>query len=364
MRDEEEERFENRARHSSHNSSRSEFDFISSIRQKALRRQQKSFTSSLRPPPSSLLFGIGDDAAVIEQRGGFDSVVTSDLLVEEVDFRLGTTTPHSLGHKALAVSLSDVAAMGARPRWALLSIGVPARIWRTKFLDELYEGFFALADRYKVALIGGDLSRTPERVLIDSTVIGDTAHGSAVLRSGARPGDHIFVTGDLGGSSVGLRLLEQGRSLRLASEQHGIAQAIHRQRRPAPRVSWGALLGEEAIASAMIDISDGLSSDLTHLCHESRVGATIDARRIPIDPNVTRLCESLRLNPLQAALNGGEDFELLFTIHPRDLARLPISVGGVTATYIGDVTRERAGVVLRTGKTFRSLKPGGFEHFY
>jgi thiamine-monophosphate kinase len=365
MKDVEDERFENRSHHSSHNSSRSEFDFINSIREKALGRGRRSSSnSSLVTRHSSLLYGIGDDAAVIEQRGGFDSVVTSDLLVEEIDFRLDTTAPRALGHKALAVSLSDVAAMGARPKFALLSIGVPASIWRGKFLDELYEGFFALADRYGVELIGGDISRTPERVLIDSTVIGDVAHGFAVLRSGARPGDHIFVTGDLGASSVGLRLLEQGQRNRRTYEEQSIARAIRRHRRPEPRVSWGALLGEEGLASAMIDLSDGLSSDLAHLCHESRAGAIIDARRIPIDPLVISLCERLGLDPLERALNGGEDFELLFTVHPRNLSRLPRRVGGVPATYVGDMTHDRNRILLRAGKRLHRLEPQGFEHFY
>ena len=132
---------------------------------------------------------------------GRDTVITADLLVEDVDFRLATTTPELLGHKALAVSLSDVAAMGALPRWALLSLGVPERIWRSSFLDQFYKGFFALADRYGVALVGGDVSRTPERVVIDSIVLGEAIHGRARLRSGARAGDHIFVTGSLGGAA-------------------------------------------------------------------------------------------------------------------------------------------------------------------
>src|SRR4051794_18434871 len=165
MRDAEDgDQFNNRARRSSRIASRSEFDFINSIRQKALRRARRK-TSSLRPHPSSLLFGIGDDAAVIEQRNGLDTVITTDLLVEEVDFRLTTTTARLLGHKALAVSLSDIAAMGARPRHALLSLGVPRGIWRTKFPYEFYEGFFSLADRFQVALIGGDVSRTPDRIV-------------------------------------------------------------------------------------------------------------------------------------------------------------------------------------------------------
>ncbi|HEY0322370.1 MAG TPA: thiamine-phosphate kinase [Pyrinomonadaceae bacterium] len=364
MRDEEEDnaRLDNRARRSSRNSSRSEFDFINSIRQKALRRGRGK-TSSLIPHPSSLLFGIGDDAAVIEQRGGFCSVVTSDLLVEDVDFRLTTTTPRLLGHKALAVSLSDIAAMGARPRWALLSIGVPREIWRSKFLDSFYEGFFALADRYGVALVGGDVSRTPDRIVIDSIVLGETTHDKAVMRNGARPGDHIFVTGNLGGASLGLQLLEQGRRIASGVDRRSIERAIRRHRQPEPRVAWGAMLGEGGLATAMIDISDGLSSDLAHLCRESRVGARVYASRIPVDPCAAHLCEQLRQDPLEAAINGGEDFELLFTVHPGDLMRLPERVGAVPATYIGDVTDERDRIALRQGIRSRALKRGGFLHF-
>jgi thiamine-monophosphate kinase len=366
MRNEEEsDSFRRRTRHSEGHSSRSEFDFINLIRRQAIdRRRRNSFHPSPITNHSSLLYGIGDDAAVIEQRPGFDTVITADLLVEEVDFRLTTTTPRLLGHKALAASLSDIAAMGARPRFALLSIGVPHAIWRSSFLDQFYAGFFALADRYGVALIGGDVSRTPESIVIDSIVMGEAVHNRAVLRSGARPGDHIFVTGDLGGSGLGLRLLEGGGYRRMTPAGHPmIERSIRRHRRPEPRVSWGALIGEEGLASSMIDLSDGLSSDLAHLCHESVVGARIDARRIPIDPLVARLCAELRLDPLATALNGGEDFELLFTIHPRDLARLPRRIGDVPATYIGDVTDEPSNIVLHEGARFRRLKRGGFMHF-
>lgn len=365
MRDEEEEgdRFENRARRSSRTSARSEFDFINSIRQRAAQRKARK-TSSLTMPPSSLLFGIGDDAAVIEQPGGLCTVVTADLLVEEIDFRLKTTTARLLGHKALAVSLSDVAAMGARPRWSLLSVGVPPEIWRSSFPDEFYSGFFALADRYRVALIGGDVSRTPERIVIDSVLMGETARASAILRSGARPGDHIFVTGALGGSALGLRLLERGMNGRLLrDEQPLVERLIRRHRQPEPRVAWGAALGEEKLATAMIDISDGLSSDLAHLCLESGVGAKLHAERIPVDPSVARLCERLQLDPLEAAVNGGEDFELLFTLRPSNLSRLPKRIGRVPATYIGDITSGRDGILLLKGSRALPLKPGGFEHF-
>src|SRR5437764_2353927 len=215
----------------------SEFDFINRIRQRALNYSENS---SLITHNSSLSFGIGDDAAVIRQRSGHDTVITTDLLVEEIDFRLNTTTPWLLGYKALAVSLSDIAAMGARPRFALLSIGVPSAIWNSDFVDELYEGFFALAETYKVALIGGDVSRTPERIIIDSIVLGETVTGRAILRSGARAGDHIFVTGSLGGAAAGLRLLEHGARLRKtpprSTYNQVVEQLILRQLRPEPRV--------------------------------------------------------------------------------------------------------------------------------
>jgi thiamine-monophosphate kinase len=348
--------------------SRSEFDFIERIRQRATnQRRTNDFNSSLITHHSSLSLGIGDDAAVIQQLPGRDTVITTDLLVEDIDFRLSTTTPWLLGYKALAVSLSDIAAMGAHPRYALLSIGVPQEIWNSDFVDELYEGFFALAETYNLALIGGDVSRTPERIVIDSIVLGETARARAVRRSGARPGDHIFVTGALGGAAAGLRLLERGARLRRkrprSSHYRNIEQLLLRQLRPEPRVAWGTALGEERLATAMIDISDGLSSDLAHLCRESNVGAIVDASRIPVDSPVINLCGRRALDPLLLALHGGEDFELLFTVRPRDLSWLPRRVGGVPVTYIGDITNESGHIRIAEGSRVWTLESGGFQHF-
>jgi thiamine-monophosphate kinase len=314
-----------------------------------------------------LLFGIGDDAAIIRQFDGRDTLITADLLVEEIDFRLSSMPPRLLGHKALAVSLSDIAAMGGRPRWAMLSIGVPRDTWRSGFLDELYDGFFALADYYGVALIGGDVSRTPERVVIDSIVMGEAAQGRAVRRTGARPGDHIFVTGTLGGAAAGLHLLERGASLAekpLGQRSRGaVEELLLRHMQPLPRVEWGERLGRERLATAMIDLSDGLSSDIAHLCAESGVGAALEVARIPVDPRLSSMCEGRGPSPLGLALHGGEDFELLFTVRPRDLRRLPLAVNGVPATYIGDVTREPARITLAEGQHRWILKPEGFQHF-
>jgi thiamine-monophosphate kinase len=310
--------------------------------------------------------GIGDDAAVIKHADGRETVVSTDLLVEDIDFRLEATQPRLLGHKALAVSLSDVAAMGARPRWAICSVGVPESIWESTFLDEFYEGYLALCNRYDVKLIGGDISRTPERVVIDSIALGDCNRTPAILRSGAKPGDRIFVTGALGGAAAGLRLIERGVSVNKPTNDEEwplIDELLLRQLAPHARVGWGLVLGQEQLATAMIDISDGLSSDLHHLCQQSSVGALINAETIPVDPLVTQLCGRRALDPLMLALHGGEDFELLFTVSPSKVARLPRKVDGVSVTEIGEINLAADGVRVAEGSRVWELHPEGWTHF-
>lgn len=327
---------------------RSEFEFIDALRQR---------------------FGapIGDDAALLRPSAGTEIVVTTDLLVEDIDFRRTTAPAALLGHKALAVSLSDIAAMGARPRWSLISIGVPEDVWETDFADQFYEGLAALADRYDVKLIGGDTSRTPDKIVIDSIVIGECTVGQAIKRSGARPGDQIFVTGSLGGAAAGLRLIERGAHLaeqNLADEDsQKIDHVLLRQLRPDPRVGWGMVLGEEGLATSLIDISDGLSSDLNHLCTESGVGALIGSTLLPIDHQVVELCGRRALDPLQLALHGGEDFELLFTVNPEHAPRLPRRVDGIQITRIGEVRAASEGVKISEGARVWELNPGGWKHF-
>jgi thiamine-monophosphate kinase len=332
-----------------------EFDRIKQIRALAEARNRDV---------SGLVRGIGDDAAVIKSFGGTDVVISTDLLVEDIDFRRDTTRPDLLGHKALAVSLSDIAAMGSRPRWALLSIGVPEDVWNSRFLDQFYEGFFALADRYAVKLIGGDLSRTPEKIVIDSMVVGECPVNRELFRRGAKPGDQIYVTGFLGDAAAGLRLIERGTKLH---EDRGISHPVDnlllRQLQPEPRVGWGLLLGEKQLATAMIDISDGLSSDLNHLCEESGVGAVVEASRLPIDEVVSELCGRRALDPLMLALHGGEDFELLFTVSPEKVVQLPLRVDGVAITRIGEIRAAPEGVRISEGSHVWKLEPGGWEHF-
>jgi thiamine-monophosphate kinase len=356
------------AKQSSANSiNNSEFDLIARIKRRAEEARGGAQTDGL-------VLGIGDDAAVFDGRGRRDSVITADLLVEDVDFRR-TSLPQDIGYKALAVSLSDIAAMGARPRWTLLSLGLPQDIYDSPFATGIYEGFLSAARRFGVTLIGGDLSRTPERIVIDSIVIGETRRGRAVLRSGARAGDQIYVTGTLGGAAAGLKLLEHANGLRTRAARaralFGLAGLTRRQMRPAPRVECGALLGERRLASALIDLSDGLSSDLAHLCERSGVGALVEAARIPVAPLLRRanainsygLTRALTDDSLDLALHGGEDFELLFTVRPHIAARLPRRLGGVRLTRIGEVRAAGEGIRISRGGSAEILRPSGFDHF-
>ena len=371
-----------------------EFDFIRRLREQTRTRNQSP----------RILTGIGDDASVISEAGNRDFVVTTDLLVEGVDFYRDTAPASLLGHKALAVSLSDIAAMGARPLWSLVSIGMPAEVWADDFKESFFEGYFALADRYGVVLCGGDVSEAKDKTVIDSIVGGEVNSGRAVLRSTAQPGDQIFVTGGLGGAAAGLKLIEMGArmgpkgltslpapskrgtspTVREGSELRGTsptvregskAAEIHtselrtiealllRQLFPDARVGWGIVLGEERLASAMIDVSDGLSSDLGHLCRQSNVGALLQSERIPIDKEVTKLCGRRALDPLALALHGGEDFELLFTVRPDDVTRLPKRVDGVKASHIGEITNQSGVIRIAEGRRIWDLQPRGFEHF-
>ena len=217
--------------------------------------------------------------------------------------------------------------------------------------------------RHGVHIIGGDISRTPRHVVLDSVVLGETGRGRAVLRAGARPGDQIFVTGSLGGAAAGLRLLREGRDAKGGDRRsRARRQLIRQQTRPTPRVEWGRLLGARRLATSLIDLSDGLSSDLSHLCAESGVGASVEAALLPLDPSA-RAAGFGDEDALRLALDGGEDFELLFTARPRDASKLPREVEGVRLTRIGEVTGGRGELkLLREGRAL-PLRPGGFEHF-
>jgi len=275
-----------------------EFEFIDSLRSKYH------------------LSKIGDDCAVLPKDGESDLLLTADMLVEDIDFRLEWTTPEFLGHKALAVSLSDIAAMGGKPVWAMLSLGVPENIWQTDFVERFYEGWFALAREFDVELVGGDISRSPEKLVVDSVVGGEVPAGQAILRSGAEVGDVIFVTDTLGGAAGGLKLLERG-FLILDELPDLTANMLLRQLKPMPQIIATKRLRKQGVVTSMIDVSDGLSSDLHHLCRQSGVGARIAADRLPVEPDLGNYFHSD--DSFQMALNGGEDFALLFTANQKNI---------------------------------------------
>jgi thiamine-monophosphate kinase len=336
------------------NPKRGEFDFIELVRRRTMR------SNAARP---DLSVGIGDDAAVLKPGHNTELVVSTDLLVEDIDFDLRYFPANQLGHKALAVSLSDIAAMGARPRWSLLSLGVPAEIWDSSFVDEFYDGYLWLARRHGVGLVGGDVSRSPDKLVIDSIVLGETPPGSAIKRSGARPGDLIYVTGQLGSSAAGLRLLRQqaNRPVLPAKLVAAIGRLQNRHLSPEPRVEWGSFLSTNHLATSMIDLSDGISSDLLHLCEAGGVGAEIFEADLPIDEAICELLPDY--DPLDLALNGGEDFELLFTVSDEKANQIPRRIGAVRASRIGRVTEKRGGVSIVQDGTRKPLSARGFEHF-
>lgn len=294
---------------------------------------------------------VGDDCAVLPKDADTDQVITVDMLVENVDFRLDWATARQIGHKSLAVSLSDVAAMGAAPKWAMLSIAVPERLWNTGFLDDLYLGWHALADKFGVELVGGDISRSTDLLVIDSIVGGETVRGKAILRSGAKAGDAIYVSGSLGGAAAGLAILESA-----GSNRDPDSTLVKRQLQPHPQVELANHLTPLGLVNSMIDLSDGLSSDLGHICRASGVGARIFADRIPVDGELTQIYDPAR--SLAMALDGGEDFELLFT-----------ATGDVTVderfrvTRIGEITANDGQIIIFDDGTQHELTPKGFRHF-
>jgi len=316
---------------------KTEFDFIRYIK--------KSFG----------LRAVGDDCAVLPKDETLDLLVTADLLVENVDFRLEWTKPEDLGHKALAVSLSDIAAMGGTPVWAMLTLGIPEKLWETDFVKRFYEGWNDLAAELKVELVGGDISRSPDRFVVDSIVGGDVPKGRAILRSGAKVNDVICVSGTLGAAAAGLRLFEKADHHQSSEPQY--ERLIERQLRPKPRVELGRWLLNNEIASSMIDLSDGLSSDIHHICELSGVGAELDASLLPIDEDVKNSFEKEEALPL--ALNGGEDFELLFTVPKEKLS----SLENTDVSEIGIVTEDIGVVRLNDGDSTIDLQPSGYRHF-
>lgn len=289
--------------------------------------------------------GIGDDCAILQILAGSQLLVTTDLSIEGVHFRREWHPASSVGHRCLARGLSDIAAMGGEPMACFLSLGVPSKLpkrWPNDFL----RGLLRLARQFDISLAGGDTS-SAEHIIADIAVLGTVPAGRAVLRSGARPGDSIYVSGVLGGAASVLRSLYRGGTTHRPSGR--------RHFYPEPRVKVGRWVRQRGLATAMIDLSDGLSVDLAHICRESRVSAVIQESAIPVARGAN----------LDLALHGGEDYELLFTASPG--AKLPLKIAGVVITRIGEI-RPRSSkpslVQIRDGSGHpRPIRPEGWQHF-
>lgn len=289
--------------------------------------------------------GIGDDCAILRPSPGAELLVTTDLCVENVHFRRAWHPAVAVGHRCLTRGLSDIAAMGGEPLACFLSLGLPKDLPQS-WLDGFLRGLLALAKRSKIQLAGGDIS-SARQITADIVVTGQVPAGKAVLRSGARPGDRIYVTGSLGHSAAVLRQLYVGKKIKpTKSNAHFY---------PEPRIEVGTWLRKHRIASAMIDLSDGLSVDLAHICEESRVKAKVTASQVPIGKGAD----------LHLALHGGEDYELLFTARKR--TRVPGSIAGIKITEIGEIGNRRdyspAIQILGENGKVTPLAQRGWEHF-
>lgn len=306
-----------------------------------------------------LVVGIGDDAAVVASQAR-NLVVTTDLLVEGVHFDLKFIRPYDLGGRAMAANLSDLAAMGALPRWGFLSLGLPPRP-QASFVEELVRGLVEFGRRYGLSLAGGDTVRSPQ-VVLNLCLIGQADPVKPLLRSGGRAGDAVCVSGRLGRSAAGLAWLQSGGDP--AAPEAAAAVEVHL--RPLPRVAGGRALAESGRVHAMMDLSDGLATDLYRLCRASGLGARVQAQRLPLDGATRLLAAKLGADPLDWALRGGEDFELLFTCDPGDLELLTQllaeSEPGLETTRVGSLVRE-PGVRLEDGGQVQEIGLSGYDHF-
>jgi thiamine-monophosphate kinase len=338
--------------------------------------------------PRNLALGIGDDCAILRPTRGHEVLVTTDFSLEGRHFRRDLHPPESAGHRTLARGLSDLAAMGARPLAAFLSLALPADLLSTRtgrtWVERFFTGLRALADQYQVPLAGGDTSESPSNaVLADIVLIGSAPAGRALRRSTARAGDALYVTGELGGAAAELAAMQR-RATTLKSKSKSprmpapgapsiphswpngwvlsphIFYAAHPQLFPQPRIAIGLALLRRGLATACIDLSDGLSTDLAHLCRESGVGAQISSAALPIHP-LARTSRAATGRALDLALHGGEDYELLFAAPPS--VRLPRSLAGVRITRIGSLVRGSSISLLDPQGRRSPLQPGGWEHF-
>jgi thiamine-monophosphate kinase len=359
----------------------------------------------LPPAPPWVLVGIGDDAAIVEPERNRAEVLTVDAVVEGVHFDRAFVPPDAIGHRALAVNLSDLAAMGAAPRLALLSMALPSTFPLADF-DGVVSGFSSLAAAHRLQVIGGNLTRSPGPLVIDVTLVGTVKRRQALTRAGARPGDDLYVSGTIGAAAAGLGLLRKvvSRQSSVVSHQSSVvgqqSSVVGQQSSvvglrpqstddlrlrlmtddsrlttddwrlmtayltPMPRMRLGLLLGRNRAASACVDLSDGLADGVRRIAEASGVGVTVDASLLPIDPAARAFFEAQRLDPVEASLEA-DDYELLVTVRPRARGRLAAAIrhGGAPLTRIGRCTEDRAIAIRHWGTETDAALPAGYTHF-
>ncbi len=336
-------------------------EWVSGIGERALIERIRA---RLPKAPAGVLVGVGDDAAVTAPERGALQVFTTDALVESVHFDRRFCSPRDIGYKALAVNLSDVAAMGGAPRFALLSLMLPQDT-PVADVDGLLDGLLELATSSRVTLIGGNITRSPGPLVVDITAIGSVRPRSVLSRGGGRAGDALYVTGAIGAGAAGLEWL-RGRADRplIEPENDAIASCVARYRRPEPRTRVGALLGRNRAAAACMDLSDGLADAVAQMAHASGTGARVDAALLPIHPGARAWWESQAVDPVASSLAGGDDYELIFAVPKRRRGRLRHvlrEARGLQVTCIGELTDGDTVTLLRDGRT--GPLPTGFVHF-
>lgn len=321
-------------------------------------------TKNFQLKNESTVIGIGDDAAILDY-GNKQIVVSTDLLTEGVHFNLMYVPLKHLGYKAVIVNLSDVCAMNAVPKQIVVSVAVSGK-FSVEAIEELYTGIREACEKYRVDLVGGDTTSSLTGLTISITVLGEVEKGNAVMRSGAKPNDLLCMTGDLGGAYMGLQLLERENEVfkvnpNMQPQMHGYDYILQRQLRPEARVDIVAAFKKLGIKpTSMIDISDGLSSEIHHLCKNSNVGCNLHEEKIVLDFQTKKMAEELNINPLVAALNGGEDYELLFTIPLSDYDKIK---NDPDFSIIGHMTEAAEGInLITTGGSSIPLVAQGWVH--
>lgn len=310
-----------------------------------------------------LIVGIGDDAAVLADGPDTYLLATVDSHIENIHFLPFLTTPHQLGRRALVVNVSDIAAMGGQPQFALVSLALPAYTQVT-WIEEFYKGMRGAADQAGVVVIGGNVTRSLGGINIDITLLGRVPHEHLLLRSGARPGDKLLVTDRVGDAFSGLQLVFNPR---LAVDPIVRETLITRYLEPEVRLREASMIARSGLATAMIDVSDGLSSDIGHICQQSGVGVRIWADHLPISPSARQVADAMQTPALRLALDGGDDYGLCFTVRPESVAQLQNAIEqetGKTVTVIGEILPIEQGnwLVLSSNQEI-PLESTGWQHF-